>query len=210
MLAAHIVPGYFAAAISKSTWKSEWSARQRFLLWSAALASTVAPDLDVLYSMFLRGFFNHSTLWTHSVFVYLVIGLGWLILRLTNRCPYLKTLLGLVAVGGLSHLALDVIAHGTPLLYPVSMMMFGTAPARVVQGGVWAYLTDPIFLLEPLLFGIALVHWALQGRLKARTRKLVVAIVIAGISLFSATFVRFLPFFQSVVASSGGLPTGQP
>lgn len=158
MLAAHLVPGYFAAVKSQSTWKPEWS-KLRAILWVVALGSTVAPDLDVIYNALFRGFFNHSTLWTHSVFVYLGFGLLWFTLRALKRFPYLRTLVGLITVGGLSHLLLDVIAHGTPLLYPVSIVVFGVAPERVVEGGIWAYLTDPVFLLEPLLFSIALVHW---------------------------------------------------
>jgi len=162
MLVAHIVPGYFAAAKSQSHWKPEWSRGQRALLWATALASTVVPDLDVVYNALFRGFFNHNVLWTHSLFVYLGIGLLWWVLRYVERCSYLSTLMGLVAVGGLSHLALDIIAHGTPLLYPVSMVMIGIAPARVVEGGVWAYLTDPIFLLEPSAMTLAFVHWILS------------------------------------------------
>jgi len=137
----------------------EWTAGQRGLLWAAALGSTIAPDLDVVWHLLTRGGFYHSTLWTHSVFVYLGIGLLWFVLRVSRRWPYLRALLGLAAIGGLSHLVLDVVAHGTPLLYPASMVVIGAAPARVVQGGVQAYLTDPIFLLEPLRLGAAAVHW---------------------------------------------------
>ena len=39
-------------------------------------------------------------------------------------------MIGLIAIGGISHLALDVVAHRTPLLYPVSLHMFGFAPSR--------------------------------------------------------------------------------
>jgi len=170
MLFAHLAPGYVAAATSRSTWKPEWTAGQRALLWAAALGSTIAPDLDVVYNLLVRGSFYHSTLWTHSIFVYLGIGLLWLVLRVSKCRPYLRTSIGLATIGGLSHLALDVIAHGTPLLYPVSMVMVGAAPARVVQGGVQAYLTDPIFLLEPLLLGAAAVYGLLDRRHDSRSR----------------------------------------
>jgi hypothetical protein len=39
------------------------------------------------------------------------------------------------------------------------MVKVGAAPARVVQCDVRGYLTDPTFLLEPLLLGAAAVHW---------------------------------------------------
>jgi hypothetical protein len=201
MLAAHIVPGYFAAAMSQSHWKPEWGRGQRALLWATALASTVVPDLDVVYNALFRGFFNHSTLWTHSLFLYLGIGLLWWVLRHVERCSYLRTLMGLVAVGGLSHLALDIIAHGTPLLYPVSMMMIGIAPARVVEGDVWAYLTDPIFLLEPLAMTLAFVHWTLSRETTSRFRRFAVTAAISIFILFVVVFLLSLPDLQKVVAA---------
>jgi len=197
MLVAHIVPGYFAAAKSQSHWKPECGRGQRALLWATALASTVVPDLDVVYNALFRGFFNHSTLWTHSLFVYLGIGLLWWVLRHVERCSYLRTLMGLVAVGGL----LDIIAHGTPLLYPVSMMMIGIAPARVVEGGVWAYLTDPIFLLEPLTMTLAVVHWTLSRETTSRFRRFAVTTAISILILFVVVFLLSLPDLQKVVAA---------
>jgi hypothetical protein len=161
MLFAHLVPGYFAAAASESKWDPEWTAKQRVLLWAVALGSTFAPDLDVIHHLLTRGTFYHSTLWTHSLFVYLGIGSLWLTLRFAGRWPYLRTLIGLATIGGLSHLILDVIAHGTPLFYPLSIMWVGAAPAHILQGGVLAYLTDLRFLLEPLLLSAAAVHWLL-------------------------------------------------
>jgi len=200
VLAAHLVPGYLAAAESQSSWKPAWSKPQRLLLWITALGSTVVPDLDVLYNAVFRGFFNHSTLWTHSVFVYLGFGLLWGLLRALKRCSYLRTLAGLVAIGGFSHLVLDVVAHGTPLLYPVSMMVFGIAPARVVEGGVWAYLTDPVFLLEPLLFATAIVHWAYRHQITPWRRRQILIVTVAGVALFSIAFLMALPRLQRAVS----------
>ncbi|HDQ73661.1 MAG TPA: metal-dependent hydrolase [Chloroflexi bacterium] len=202
MLAAHLVPGYFAASRSQSHWRPEWSKAQRRWLWTTALASTVAPDLDVIYNALFRGFFNHSTLWTHSVFVYLGFGLLWFALHALNSQPYLRTWAGLVAAGGFSHLLLDVVAHGTPLLYPVSMWIFSLAPRRVVIGGVWAYLTDPVFLIEPLLFGIAIVHWAYQRKLNVRHRKWILIGITSGVVLFAVVFILTLPHLQQAVTPS--------
>ena len=199
MLAAHLVPGYFAAAKSQSSWKPDWNKTQRVMLWATTLGSTVVPDLDVVYNALFRGFFNHSTLWTHSIFVYLGFGLVWLILHITKRWAYIETLTGLVAVGGLSHLVLDIIAHGTPMLYPVSMMIFGIAPQRVIEGGVWAYLTDPIFLLEPLLFSIAIIHWTHHQDMTPYLKKVVFAATISGLLMFTIVFALSLPTLQRAV-----------
>lgn len=204
MLAAHLVPGYFASVKSRSTWKPKWSNKQRALLWATALGSTIVPDMDVVYNALFRGFFNHSTLWTHSLFVYLVIELAWLVLSTLKRWPYLKTLAGLIAFGGFSHLTLDAITHGTPLLYPISMKVFGIAPDRVIEGGIWAYLTDPIFLLEPILFSIAIVHWVLHWNIVPWFQRLILATAIGGLILFTVTFVLLLPELQGAVVPLAG------
>lgn len=201
MLVAHLVPGYFAAVKSSSRWKLEWKTGQRASLWAAALGSTVVPDLDVIYNAVFRGFVNHSTLWTHSLFVHLSIALGWWLLRRIGRWPYVQTFVGLIAVGGLSHLVLDVISHGTPLLYPASLVIFGFPPERVVEGGFWAYLTDPIFLLEPLLLTLAAVHWALGRKPTRRVRALTLIVLTGGLVSFSVAFLLLLPALQNAAAS---------
>jgi membrane-bound metal-dependent hydrolase YbcI (DUF457 family) len=165
------------------------------------LGSTVAPDLDVMRNVLLHRFFNHSVLWTHSIFLYLGLGLVWLVLYILKRWPYLKAAVGLMTVGGFSHLALDVVAHGTPLLYPFSMMMFGIAPARVVEGGFWAYVTDPIFLLELLLIGVAIMHWVRCQNIEPQFERLILATTISGLVLFAMAFALLLPNLQSAVAS---------
>jgi hypothetical protein len=58
MLAAHLVPGYFAAVKSEKGWPVEWNAEKRIVLWSVAFVSTFAPDLDVIYNGLFRGFIN--------------------------------------------------------------------------------------------------------------------------------------------------------
>ena len=196
MLIAHIGPGYFAAAQSESHWQRKWNRGRRALVWIVALGSTIAPDLDVIYNTLFRGFFNHSTLWTHSLFPYVIMLFIWGLLRRAGRWPYLQLLIWLAAIGGLSHVSLDMIAHSTPLLYPFSMVMVGIPPARVVEGGLWAYVTDPIFLLEPCLLTLAGVHWL---RNYSRTRRAQVAgplVLVSGLAIFIASFMLLLPTLQ--------------
>jgi len=116
MLMAHVVPAYFALAVSKPEWKPEWTENRRALLVFAAYVSAVWPDADAIYNtLFREMYFRHSILWAHCLIPHLCICLTWLVLRCYKRLPYLQILVGLIAFGGLSHLALDVIAHGTPL-----------------------------------------------------------------------------------------------
>jgi membrane-bound metal-dependent hydrolase YbcI (DUF457 family) len=203
MLVAHLVPGYFTAVTSQPKWKPEWNRRQRIILWIVAFISTFAPDMDVIYNALFRGFINHSILWTHSLFPYLAIGLGWYLLRISKRWPYIQTLLALVALGGFSHLALDVISHGTPLLYPLSMAVFGGAPARVIEGGLWTYVTDPLFLLEPILITLAVRHWILNRTLKMRSKRLLLGGLGSALVLFALAFLLLLPTLQMIVTKNG-------
>jgi membrane-bound metal-dependent hydrolase YbcI (DUF457 family) len=200
VLAAHVVPGYFAAAHAEGDRPPSWGPRRRALLWAVAVGSTVAPDLDVVYHVLFRGFFNHSVLWTHSVFVYLILGAMGLGLRLGRRAPYLRAVLGLAAAGGLSHVLLDVVAHGTPLLYPLSMAAFGGPSRWVVEGGVMAYLTDPLFLLEPLLLCAAAVHALRRVAPPTRARRFLVALMWGAVGAFSLAFLVGLSVLRDQVA----------
>lgn len=199
MLIAHLVPGYFVGTMTQSRWKPEWSHVQRILLWSVALGSSVAPDVDVMYNILFRGFFGHTTLWTHSLFVYGGIGLVWFLLHLSKRWTYLKMLIGFMVLGGLSHVVLDMIAHGTPIFYPISMKAFGIPPQRVVQGGVLAYVTDPIVLCEPFLLSVAMLHWTYHRKTSSRSKKILVITIIGGLLMVTLAFIGLLPSVQSIV-----------
>jgi len=201
VLIAHVVPGYFAAVRSQAQWETSWNIEQRALLWAAALGSTAIPDLDVIYNALFRGFIHHSTLWTHSLFVHSSIVLCWWLLRRIGRWPYLQTLAGLVAIGGMSHLVLDAISHGTPLLYPVSLVIFGFPPVRVVEGGLWAYLTDPVFLLEPMLLTLMGIHLILSRKPMRQLQLGALIVLTGGFVVFSVAFWLSLPALQSLAAS---------
>jgi hypothetical protein len=127
---------------SKRAWQPDWTATQRRLLWSVAFASTALPDTDVIYNAAFRGFVNHSLLWTHSIFPPLGLLAVWFWLRCRQRNEFVRAFVGLAALGWLSHLALDIAVHGTLLFYPFTTVMVGYPPVRVLQGGLWYYLTD--------------------------------------------------------------------
>ena len=164
MLIAHAVPSYFFIQLTQSSWDDTWSRPQCWLLNGVALGSTVLPDADVVYNILVRGFANHSTLWTHSVWVYGIFGLMSLLCTI-GRWRYIAWCLGLVAVGGFSHILLDALVHNTPMFYPLSLDMIGLAPESVVEGGISAYIQHPLFLLEIGLWGAVLIHWVHQRRL---------------------------------------------
>lgn len=199
MLIAHVVPGYFAVVQSQPYWNAEWNKPARRLLWGVTLASTIVPDADVIYNALFRGFINHSTLWTHSLFVHGGVALLWLLLRLAGRWSYLQMLVGLAAIGGLSHLLLDMVSHGTPIFYPLSMMVIGTGSARVIAGGFWWYITDPTFLVEPVLVTMMVVHWLLRQSWQQPFKRSVVVGVLSGLVIFCVIFLLMLPRLQALV-----------
>lgn len=199
MLAAHVVPAYCAIVATQPHWNPPWNRGQRVGLWFGAFASTIMPDLDVIYNFLFRDFFNHSTLWTHSLFVHGAIGILWLISWLIKRRAWLTFLLGLIAFGGLSHLMLDVIAHGTPLFYPFSLTTIGKPPQYVVDDGVLAYLTHPIILLEVLLFGIASMIWLQRQAWSRQTKRRWQIISVVSLSIISGIFWLSVPMLQAWV-----------
>ncbi|MFH1117150.1 MAG: hypothetical protein V1792_24795 [Pseudomonadota bacterium] len=203
MLLAHLVPAYFAGERWESHWNPEWSRNRRAALWFASLGSTAVPDLDVMYNVLFRGFFGHSILWTHSLFPYLGMVVMWWFIGLTGRWQYIQTLIGLVTLGGVSHLALDVVAHSTPLFYPLSMYMVGAPSAHVRDVGLWGYLTDPIFLLEPLLLVLAAAHWVVRrASVTPRFKRAVVLGLASGFVVFSMSFLLSLPMLRGLVAGN--------
>ncbi len=199
MLVAHLVPGYFTVIHSRKYWESTWNNIQRTLLWIIALGSTITPDIDVIYNIFFRGVFRHQTLWTHSIFIYMVFGGLWVMLRACQRWTYIRTIAGLMAIGGLSHLLFDLISHGTPLFYPLTMIGFEIAPQRVVHGGVLAYLTDPIFLLEPILLSVIIIHWIFSQKLSSSSKKSLLIMTISSVLILMAIFYLCLPILQNMV-----------
>jgi len=93
-----------------------------------------------------------------------------------------------------------MVAHSTPLLYPFSLMMFGIPPARIVEGGVWAYMTDPLFLLEPLFLTLAAAYWTLSRKPTPRVRTLTLIVLTSGLVSFTVMFLLLLPMLQTAAA----------
>lgn len=201
MLLAHIVPAYFAVDVLKPKWSREWGRWQRVILWIVAIGSTIAPDSDVIINVLTKGFAGHSTLWTHSIIPYLVLGLGCMMLKRAKRAPLLSMCITLVLVGGLSHLVLDVIVHGTPLLYPINLTMFGFPPRAVVEGGLVAYLTHPILLLELILVGLVAAHWIAGRSQRIRSRNSWLLALSVGIGLVAITYCVLLPWLRIMFAN---------
>jgi hypothetical protein len=185
LLVAHFVPGYFAAAASQPYWNPDWSRGRRAALWAAALGSAVFPDVGYVSGMLWRPEIYN---WTHSLFVWLGVGACACLLGYTRRWQYGQWLLGLTALGGLSHLILDAIAHGLPLLYPFSSSMVGTPSVCLSGSSNLAYVTAPVFLLEPALLALAAAHWIICMKPAPKAMKSSLLALAGGWAMFSAAF----------------------
>jgi hypothetical protein len=108
-------------------------------------------------------------------------------------------LCGVIALSGMSHLLLDVIAHNTPLFYPLSARMIGDAPSYIASGGLRHYVTHPLFLLEPVLLLLTALHWISSRAWPPSRRATLAALLIGGWLLFSITFMLTLPWLRSVI-----------
>jgi len=81
------------------------------------------------------------------------------------------------------------------------MYMFGAPSIHVRDGGLWGYLTDPIFLLEPLLLFLAAVHWVThRSQITPRLKKMALLGLATGLVVFSAAFLLSLPTLQQMVS----------
>jgi membrane-bound metal-dependent hydrolase YbcI (DUF457 family) len=137
-------------------------------------------------------------LYTHSLFVHLVPAVVALLCWFF-RWKYPAVLCGVIAVGGLSHLLLDVIAHNTPLFYPLSRQMIGSAPPAIAIGGTSNYLAHPLFLLEPFLLMLVAVHWVYSRDWPPQQRAWILALVIGGWLLFTLSFWLMQPIMPRIV-----------
>jgi hypothetical protein len=159
MLVGHLAPvGPIAAAVARR-WDSKWSPWTRTLPWVGAAAGCVFPDLDVISNVLLNGRLLHLYYLPHSVLPYLpLLFLGWLLVRSRRARPAGWTVVAF-SLGVLSHLALDVVSHGTVLFYPLWNGLVGwTFPwtgGHVLQ----AYFQSPNFWLEPGVLLAAALWW---------------------------------------------------
>lgn len=170
MTIGHLAPFGPIAATAERHWRPAWPRWTRALPWAAALAGCLFPDLDVVANVLLTGRLLHMYYLPHSVLPYLpVVALGWLLSRWQRTRIAGLTVLTFGA-SNISHLLLDVVSHGTTLLYPLWPGLVGwTYPARTGESVFVAYLRSPNVLLEVGVL-IAAAAWWLRRHARVRRR----------------------------------------
>jgi hypothetical protein len=129
------------------------------LVWAAALAGSIFPDLDVIANVLLTGNCHHLYYLPHSILPYLpLLALGWLLSRRrgTRLAGWVVLTFG---IGILVHLLLDTVSHGTLLFYPLSRRMVGWTFPRAGETMLVSYLHSLNFWLEPGVLVAALAWW---------------------------------------------------
>jgi hypothetical protein len=159
MMLGHLAPfGPIAAAVERR-WRPEWPPWTRMLLWAAALAGCVFPDLDIIANILFNGVWRHLYYLPHSLLPYLpVLALGWLLVRRQRARLVGLTLLTFWA-SVLSHLLLDAVSHGTVLLYPLWRGPVGWTYPRISGHFLLDYVRSPNVWLEVGVLVAAGVWW---------------------------------------------------
>jgi hypothetical protein len=82
------------------------------------------------------------------------------------------------------------------------MLMVGAPSKHVLDYGLWGYLTDPVFLLEPFIIALAVAHWGANHlRVEPHLKKAALLGLAGGLIAFSLIFLSWLQTLQPLVAS---------
>ena len=72
--------------------------------------------------------------------------------------------------------------------------LFGSSAFRELEKGLWPYLKDPVFLLEPFLLGSVVAYWLVHSYdLTPRMKRLTLVALASGVVVSSVAFRLALP-----------------
>jgi inner membrane protein len=146
------------------------------------LIAAMLPDLDVLFLPTRLAYLRDHRGWTHSFLVLPVFALGVALLaRLIFRRARFVSLWLFAAVGIASHIVFDwITSFGTMFFYPLSRRR---------------YSLDWVFIVDPVVFGVALATLLATVAFRARGRRIAVtgtAILAGYLALCAALHARAL------------------
>ncbi len=164
MIIGHLAPiGPIAAAAERRCRRQLEQARWlRLVLWGAALGGSIFPDLDIIVNLLFRGAPHHLFYLPHSLLLYLpLLPLGWALTRWRHR-SWIGWAILTFASGVFTHLLLDVISHGTVLLYPLWKGLVGWAYPPVNRLTLGIFVDYPNLFFEPAVTLAGLAWWLWQ------------------------------------------------
>ncbi|WP_306112869.1 MULTISPECIES: metal-dependent hydrolase [unclassified Roseovarius] len=151
MITAHLPAGYLTGrAIAHSG----------TCLWMAVIGG-VLPDLDLIWFYLVDNrAFHHHHYWVHIPGFWLMLAALVLPVLQVTKPHWLHPALAFLA-GIFMHLCLDTVAGGIKWLWPLSDQLYRLFDIPA-QYGHWVlnFILHPVFLLELLIWGLAL--WAVM------------------------------------------------
>lgn len=163
MLIAHLPTGYLAGTAALD--RLALPVRQRRVLLAAALAASVAPDLDVVAFYTVGGDVHHHAYPTHWPLVWMgLMGLG-LAVGVLGRNRFVMLLSLFVGGAALLHLSLDSIAGAVRWGAPFSdheTTLVDVPASR--SHWIWSMVLHWTFAVELTLAAVAGAVWWLRRR----------------------------------------------
>jgi inner membrane protein len=165
MFLTHSFLGLTTAYSTRKIWdKKDFTPKDRGILYSVSIVSSVLPDFDLMIA-FSRGFENHHLYITHTPFFYLFIALilllGSYILTKKYRRQFWSGIF-LFVCGVLSHIFADMLSSHIMPLYPFLNTGYQLLPLMsfLPSNIILRYFTTWYFLLMEislLIIGIMIL-----------------------------------------------------
>lgn len=126
MIIAHGPLGYLLAYSTRRWWQDKLTAQQRNVVYLVAFIGGIFPDADLFYYYLVDSTVSHRQLLPHSAVPYvLLILLGIVFLFVLPKLRFYAWLILAFSVGGLSHLAADMLVGMAAVFNPLSLEMYG-------------------------------------------------------------------------------------
>lgn len=131
------------------------------IIFVAAILASVLPDIDMLFTPFLK---HHQTI-THMPLFWVILSAAIITSSIWKRSTLTKSIGWGIAIGSLSHMVLDTIGLtlGIAWLAPFSWQeysFFTLQPHLANNNYLKNYLTSGVFLVESIIFILSVARLA--------------------------------------------------
>lgn len=125
MVFAHGPGSFLSVYALKKWWGKNVSEKNTKRLYLVGLFLGIAPDFDILYTLFIDGTHHHHEYITHTPFFYILCaGLLYSIGRLSRK-NLIQVFSKVFLIATLSHMVFDSFMGSIQWLYPFSMQLIG-------------------------------------------------------------------------------------
>ena len=159
MFIAHLPAGYMMARLLARRARLRGRAGVRFL-WAGAIGA-IAPDFDLAYFYLFDGRqHNHHSYVTHYPVIWIAAMLVCACWWRADRARPWAALAGVFALGGFTHMVLDIVVGDIAWLAPFSDEYFALSHVETMFKPWWLnFILHWSFALELLLVALAVYVW---------------------------------------------------